>query len=86
MNEEDRIRVATHINGDDAPSLKEWTGGSTGGTVPLHDVVWTGETVRNVLTRAGTIFLQLRGQFDTLPQFLAKFSDFLCVNPRERCL
>lgn len=26
MDEDDRIRVAMHINGDDAPSLGEWTG------------------------------------------------------------
>ena len=30
MDEEDRIRVAMHINGDDAPSLSEWTGKENG--------------------------------------------------------
>ena len=35
MDEADRIKVATHINGDDAPSLSEWTGGA-GGYGPLE--------------------------------------------------
>ena len=33
MDEADRIQVATHINGDEAPSLCEWTFGESVGTV-----------------------------------------------------
>ncbi|GMW03694.1 MAG: hypothetical protein AMXMBFR84_48280 [Candidatus Hydrogenedentota bacterium] len=77
MEEDDRIRVATHINGDDAPSLVEWTGGVTAGTVPLHDVNETGETMRHMLTLAGAHFLQLKEQLPSLAEFLAKFADLL---------
>ena len=33
MDEADRIRVTTLINGDDAPSLNEWLPGNNGKTV-----------------------------------------------------
>ncbi|GMW03622.1 MAG: hypothetical protein AMXMBFR84_47560 [Candidatus Hydrogenedentota bacterium] len=77
MEEEDRIRVATHINGDDAPSLVEWTGGVTAGTVPLHDVNETGDTIRRMLTLAGAHFLSLKEKLPSLAEFLAKFADLL---------
>jgi hypothetical protein len=32
MEEEGRIKVPRHINGDDAPSLAEWTGGVSAGS------------------------------------------------------
>ena len=77
MDEADRIRVATHINGDDAPSLSEWTGGETAGTVPKASVETVGEQLRRMLTLAGGHFLRLREQMETLPEFLAKFADLL---------
>ncbi|NUM53467.1 MAG: MoxR family ATPase [Candidatus Hydrogenedentes bacterium] len=77
MEEEDRIRVATHINGDDAPSLVEWTGGATAGTVPKEDVEVTGSSMRTLLTAAGARFLGLKQQLPTLAEFLAKFADLL---------
>ena len=33
MSEEDRAKVTTHINGDDAPSLAEWLPGGNGRTL-----------------------------------------------------
>ncbi|MCC6486506.1 MAG: AAA family ATPase, partial [Candidatus Hydrogenedentes bacterium] len=77
MEEEDRIRVATHINGDDAPSLSEWTGGVSAGTVAASDIEAVAQALRTMLTAAGQHFLQLRAQFGTLPEFLAKFCDLL---------
>ena len=77
MEEEDRIRVALHINGDDAPSLSEWTGGATAGTVSKTNVVEIGAKMRDMLTLAGGHFLRLREQMPTLVEFLAKFADLL---------
>lgn len=77
MEEEDRIRVAMHINGDDAPSLSEWTSGVAVGTVPKSDVVEVGAKIRETLMLAGRHFLNLREQMPTLAEFLAKFSDLL---------
>jgi len=77
MEEEDRIRVAMHINGDDAPSLSEWTGGVSAGTVPQTGVVEVGARMRETLTWAGKHFLRLREQMPTLAEFLAKFADLL---------
>ncbi len=77
MEEEDRIRVAMHINGDDAPSLSEWTDGFAVGTVPKADVAEVGAKLCETLTLAGKHFLYLREQMPTLAEFLAKFSDLL---------
>lgn len=77
MEEADRIRVALHINGDDAPGLSEWTGGVTAGTVPRKEVDAVGDRMRELLTLAGGHFLRLRGQMPGLAEFLAKFADLL---------
>jgi MoxR-like ATPase len=77
MEEDDRIRVTMHINGDDAPSLSEWTDGVSGGTVPKSDVLEVGAKMREMLMVAGKHFLRLREQMPTLAEFLAKFSDLL---------
>lgn len=77
MTEEDRIRVALHINGDDAPSLCEWTDGVGAGTVARHDVEQAGNELREIMLRAGRRFLALRDQMATLPEFLAKFATLL---------
>lgn len=77
MEEDDRIRVAMHLNVDDAPSLGEWTGGQTARTVSGTDTEAAGDALRQILTTAGARFLQLRDQIRTLPEFLAKFADLL---------
>jgi len=77
MDEADRIRVATHINGDDAPSLAEWTGGECAATVCHGDVEVVGSRLRETLAKAGGHFLRLREQMPTLAEFLAKFADLL---------
>ena len=77
MDEEDRIRVATHINGDDAPSLSEWINGVSAGTVPQSNLQEVATNLRTMLAVAGKHFLRLRDQLGTLPEFLAKFCDLL---------
>jgi len=77
MEEADRIRVAMHINGDDAPSLSEWTNGVSAGTVATTDVEEVGRKMRETLAVAGKHFLKLKEQMPTLAEFLAKFADLL---------
>jgi len=77
MDEEDRIRVAMNINGDDAPGLSEWVGGASVGTMPATEVEAVGGKLRETLKLAGRHFLRLKEQMSTLAEFLAKFADFL---------
>lgn len=77
MNEVDRIKVATHINGDDAPSLSVWTNGDSAGTVSHETCDATGRTLRATLSAAGSHFLRLRAKMPTLAEFLARFADLL---------
>lgn len=77
MEEADRIAVLIHINGDDAPSLAEWTEGENVKTVSSTDTDAVGRQLHAILTNAGKRFLQLRDQMTTLPEFLAKFADLL---------
>ncbi len=78
MDEADRVRVLTHINGDDAPSLTQWTDvGETAGTVPRDTVEAAGQAMTALLKRAASRFLQLREQLETLPRFLARFAALL---------
>ena len=82
MEEGDRIRVALHINGDDAPALSEWTGNVSVCTVAGSDVGLVGEKMRELLTVAGGRFLNLRAQMPTLAEFLAKYADLLMRESR----
>ena len=77
MSETDRIRVAEHINGDDAPSLAEWTDGLSSRTAAEAGMDHVGEGLRHILNRAGRCFLQLKEQLGSLSEFLAKFADLL---------
>ena len=77
MSEEDRIRVTTHINGDDAPSIAEWADGHSAGTISREMVAETGMKMIGMLRLAAGHFNGLRGELSTLSQFLAKFADLL---------
>jgi len=77
MEEDDRIRVARHINGDDAPALATWTQGTTGRTVAPVDMETVGQSLGRCLEIAGQRFLQLQNNLTTLPKFLAKFATLL---------
>lgn len=77
MNEEDRIRVTTLINGDDAPGLGEWISGGNGKTMAKDAVEATGEKTHEMISKAAAYFIQLRDELNTLSEFLAKFADLL---------
>jgi len=77
MNEEDRIRVTTHINGDDAPGIGEWAQGGNGRTISGQAVEATGAKMRGMLCKAAGHFNVLRAEMSTLSEFLAKFADLL---------
>ena len=74
MEEDDRIRVVEHINGDDAPSLSEWVQGANSRTVSSVQTGETGHCLTQVLTRAAGHFVRLRAQFESLGMFLSRFS------------
>ena len=77
MDEEDRIRVTTHINGDDAPALNEWVPGGNGKTVKKESVQQIGQRTEKMLRMAAANFNRLKKQIPTLSMFLARFADLL---------
>jgi len=77
MTEENRIKVTEHINGEDAPSISEWTEGSRMETVTELDVTQSGIDLNNVLRISAQYFGRLKSQLKTLSEFLAKFADLL---------
>ena len=77
MNEEDRIKVTTHINGEDAPSISVWTERSQLETVTSDDTTEVGEQIERILKLAAKNFGQLKSQITSLSEFLAKFADLL---------
>jgi hypothetical protein len=77
MSEEDRIRVTTHINGEDAPSISVWTDGTRVETVTESDVEQSGKDLDIILKMSAKYFGQLKSQLTTLSEFLAKFADLL---------
>lgn len=77
MSEHDRIKVTTHINGDDAPSLEEWLPGANGKTVSKDCVKETGAKIIDMLKKAAVHFVRLKSELTTLSEFLAKFADLL---------
>ncbi len=77
MSEQDRIRVACHINGDDAPSLQEWLPEANGKTVSNKNVGSIGKKIERMLRKAACHFVRLKEQMPSLSEFLAKFADLL---------
>lgn len=77
MSEEDRIKVTTHINGDDAPSISEWLEQTRFETVKAENVTETGSLIERILKEAAINFGRLREQMVTLSEFLARFADLL---------
>ncbi len=75
MEEQDRVRVVHHINGDDAPSLGEWVEtGSQARTVTARETSATGTQIAELLSDAATHFMGLRGQLETLGEFLSRLA------------
>jgi len=77
MNEENRKLVVVHINGDDAPSLSEWTEGNRLQTITKDETEEVGRQIIGILRNAARHFGHLRNQLNTLSEFLAKFADLL---------
>jgi len=77
MSEQDRIKVTTHINGDDAPSISEWFDGENGKTISKDSVIDTGDKIAGMLKKSAVHFMKLKESLTTLSEFLAKFSDLL---------
>ncbi|MBT3381182.1 MAG: AAA domain-containing protein [Lentisphaerae bacterium] len=75
MDEEDRIRVVHHINGDDAPSLCEWLDdGLAARTVTSEETSVVGSQMAGILSAAAGHFMALRRQLDTLGEFLSRLA------------
>ncbi len=77
MNEHDRVKIAGHINGDDAPALRVWNGETNGKTVNPKDVVVCGKEVIKLLHRAAQHFTQLTAKMNGMGTFLARYADLL---------
>lgn len=77
MDETDRQKVISHINGDDAPALMEWrTVDNTfdAKTISLSDKLDAGDRIREILGRAAVKFRDLQGTLTDLPVFLGKLA------------
>ena len=74
MEEEDRVRVVEHINGDDAPSLHVWAPDANSKTVARECTARTGGSIGKLLTDAATHFLALQKHLTTLGEFLSRLS------------
>jgi hypothetical protein len=77
MEEADRIKVTSHINGDDAPGLVVWTNGQCLNGDKSAKEAATGQKLVLMLRKAAVYFNQLKEELITLPEFLAKFADLL---------
>ena len=77
MSEQDRMRVITHINGDDAPSISEWSESNGLRTVSKEVTEETGQKLVTMLQAAASHFSRLRTDLPSLTDFLAKFADLL---------
>ena len=77
MEEEDRIKVAEHINGDDAPSIGFWSEGRSKQTVSREGIQATGKTTGDILRNAAKIFLNLKEEMGGISKFLARFCDLV---------
>jgi hypothetical protein len=77
MSEEDRVKVTTCINGDDAPSLAEWLPDGNGRTLSQEAMQEVGAQMHTMLCKSAEHFNRLRSEMTTLSEFLAKFADLL---------
>ncbi len=82
MEERDRIRVTSQVNGDDCPAIAEWmnTQGESGPslkTVTEDETRQAGELIEGVLKTAAKHFCNLRDAMPTLAEFLSRFADLL---------
>lgn len=74
MSEEDRARIACHVNGDDALALGTWNNNTRKETISNEDKVIIGKEIRNLLNIAANNYSNLIEEMPTLRMFLAKFT------------
>ncbi len=77
MSEADRIKVTTHINGDDAPAINVWLGRGNGKSVSKKNIADVGKKTETMLKKSAEHFIRLKYELTTLSEFLAKFADLL---------
>lgn len=77
MQESDRVRVTSHINGDDAPAFSEWGNGQSTSTVSKQAVIDIGQQLNQMFKIAARHFSRLKDELATLSIFLARFADLL---------
>jgi len=77
MEEADRIRVTSHINGDDAPAFAEWGNSLGTQTVSKQSVTDIGLKLNQLFKIAARHFGLLKAELSTLSIFLARFADLL---------
>ena len=77
MNEQNRMKIAKHINGDDAPALNEWIQTSNGRTIDPKAVATCGEQINAILRKAAVYFEDLKLSQKGIAEFLAKYADLL---------
>lgn len=77
MNEQNRMKIAAHINGDDAPALNEWTAIKNGRTIDPSAVASCGKYIHEILRKAATHFKDLQQNLPRITEFLAKYADLL---------
>jgi hypothetical protein len=71
MKQEDQVKVIEHISGADAPALKAWMNIEDEDEESRHECA---ETIQDVIRQAADRFMDYRGHFDTLGEFLARFA------------
>ncbi len=82
MEEADRIRVTSQVNGDDCPAIAEWLE-AAGDSCPSLRTVGeqqthkAGELIEGILRTGAKHFRNLRGAMPTLAEFLSRFADLL---------
>jgi len=77
MDENDRMRIASHINGDDAPAISEWSNTTNGRTIKKKDVQECGQEITAILEKAAVHFESLKSRLNGITEFLAKYADLL---------
>ena len=77
MDETDRMAVAVHINGEDAPALDEWGALNAAKTVSEDAAAGVGAALQKMLCTAAGHFHRLRSAMNTLPEFLSRLAELL---------
>lgn len=82
MEETDRIRVTSQINGDDCLAIEEWLRSKGDSRLSIKTITdeqtqQAGSLIETILTTAARHFCKLRDAMPTLAEFLSRFADLL---------